>query len=473
MNKISPQLFQERFKLTSEIMNPVLSEKKAYYRDILHRRNVMVYKHSFEVQDDVKRGLDRLSRTYNPVHCVELIGYVHIQSEKSSKSTLLLIYNHCSTLEEFIYEANGDRVKLLSLREILYIFTSVVKLIIYLEGKDTFHGCIDDANLYVDEGGRVKCLPRLEEETNLMFFLRARQHSARTLPTLLSPEFMVAAREPSNKTWNWKAKDVNRSDLFSLGLLCVRLISPRAFNEGYSLSNLEIDFNRLYILIDTLGTFVDNSFGGILKQCLSFDPAFRPEPFFLMEEINANHSYPPNLLEVMNRPYESQNYTVEYQTAEKHQKTGSRSTSEKKDGNLYESKHEEGSVDDRLQEVRRGGLLAQLPTKPLTKTIKLLHRKEYDEKDLFTNSDKNMELERLKAECLHFIENKIFDNLPHRNRTEFNNRGTKHVIKTMRDGVQIGFIIYPNNNIYFGYIHECRAEDLGMLFLDNKRGVHR
>jgi hypothetical protein len=468
MNKITPQLFQDRFKLTSEITNPLFSEKKAYYRDILHRRNVMVYKHSFEAQDEVKRGLERLSRIYNPVHCVELIGYVHIQAEKTSRSTLLLIYNHCPTLEEFIYDENSDRMKLLSLREILFIFTSVVKMLIFLEAKDSFHGNIDDANLFVDEGGRVKFLPRLEEETNLMFFLRARQQGIQSLPTLLSPEFLVAAREPSNKTWNWMAKDVNRSDLFSLGLLCVRLISPRAFNEGYSLHNLEIDFNRLYILIDTLGTFVDNSFGGILKQCLSFDPAFRPEPFFLIEEINANHSYPSNLLEVMNRPYESQNHPPEYQTEGRQQNTGSKSSTGKQNRNQYESKYSEGFNDGPSEEAAQTGLLAQLPRKPLTKTIKLLHKKEYDEKDLFTNSDKNLELERLKAECLHFIENKIFDNLPHRTKTEFKNNGTKYVIKTMRDGVQIGFIIYPNNNIYFGYIHESKAEDLGMLFMDNK-----
>lgn len=445
MSKISTKDFFKRFRLSREVLDPTVGYRKAYYRDVLFRRNVILFKYSYMSEQECIETVDKAISMQCPGLTVDILGYSVFWNNRDKQFDLFLVYNEATTLEEFVFSKATQKLKLLSVREIIYIFLSVSKFLVFLKSKRSYHGNIDECHLYVDQDHKLKMLLLPDQEPAVVRLSKYKKIlPSLNSPALLAPEMLDYLRGASSMDFSITSETALRADMFSLGLMTIRLISPRALKQGYNLESFHLDMGRLYMLVDTLGTFVDSSFAGTIKQCLSPDPHFRPEVIFLVEEIEATHDMlPEDLQAVANRDFLEEASVLSSYSPD----------------DLQEMPVDEI---DRLANIPADSTFL-LPRKPLLRALKTLHRGESTAPVFMSPSSGG--LDRLRTECLLFLEHKLFDSLPHHRRQEGTEGGRKYQCKIMGEGEQIGFILHPHKDVYFGYLQACRPEDAGMLFL--------
>lgn len=78
----------------------------------------------------------------------------------------------------------------------------------------------------------------------------------------------------------------------------------------------------------------------------------------------------------------------------------------------------------------------------------------------------------MKKECLHFIENDIYGNLAHSKATHRPYGELSYKVKILNNNKKVGFILYPNGDVYFGYLRDLKRDDIGVYFLSNGEVYH-
>ena len=453
MSKVAFKDFVRRFKKLQDLLEPTTPFSKSLYRDLLHRRNVYIVAYRLDSYEECLELLDKALDSYHKDLSVDLLGHCINQRPDSREHDLFLIYNQCTSLDELIYDGKSDRLRLMSIREIIYVFLRVSKMLSFLESSKSHHGNVDEFNLFVDQDFKLKMMLIPGQDSNVVRLYKFGQFiDKKYCPSLLSPEQMKVLEKKNSEALEPNYHRGVKADLFSLGLMCIRLLSPKAFNQGYSLERLEVDFNRLYILIDTLGTFVDSPFAQTIKQCLCYDQSFRPEAQYLVEEIISTHpDLPDSLLKVSKRDFEQD---TQFTPSQESMDFGAETPP---------ASHRTNGLFSAPQSTHN--LL--FSRKPMTRAVHTLHAKPVPDSGLFSSETGDFKLDRLRSDCLNFIENKVFDNLPHRQKRQFTSEH-KYSFKILRDAVQIGFVLKSNQDIYFGYLDQALPNDIGILFLANR-----
>lgn len=252
--------------------------------------------------------------------------------------------------------------------------------------------------------------------------------------------------------------DKYKNDVFSLGLMTLRIMSPVAFYEGYDLLGLRVDLKRLYTLVDTLGIFLSNHFMAIIRDCLSYDQTFRPSANYLVTEMEAF----PNGLDRLN-PKAAVRNDNESILMHNDVYTGHKIGRANPNASIY---------------LATSQNILPAETKPDLKDIShdFGHSLQAIRTQLAPNRfslKKNVgNLSELKKESLHFIENDIYGNLAHIKTTQRPYGELSYKVKILNNNKKVGFILYPNGDIYFGYLRDLKRDDIGVYFLNNGEVYH-
>lgn len=463
MNRVSADEFSKRFIPLRDASHSNEIYQKSYYRDSLHRKNVVVFKYWLNSEDECREILNNAQMFTSPELSVQLLGHCMIlPTGFTGMFNLILIYEDCQTMEDFLYGHDYSSDQELSLKSVQYIFFRVSQMLEYLHEVDTFHGNIDEAHLFVDPTGRLLMMKIPLQKTNIEgLMVMPGSGMYRASAALLSPELMVYMmdRPTSRIDSHLSNESLLKSDIFSLGLMSIRLISPKAFSEGYNLETKKIEVERLYLLIDTLGVFVDSQLASVLKHCLTVDINFRPEPSYLVEEMAFEYDNLPRRLDhgaLRKRDEIIQLDSYRDTTSPSKAPPNPSFTSPKQRNTQTPTGQFTPLTSNRKSATPAyGGAVNIEPFRGVS-----------DSQPPFTQAT-DARLIRSRDRLLKDIEACFFDRVaPARSKESVADRA-RVVYKTLYGGASVGFILYDNKDIYFGYIKNDRSHDVGLMLFSN------
>lgn len=459
MSRVSWEEFRKRFIHISEVHLEDSLFTKNHYRDALHRRNVTVITYKLHSEDECQKLLHNAQVLANSEYSVVLLGYLMFSDHQiSNMYQLSLIYDQCPTLDDFIREQRSKKNEVVTLNNLRHIFYRVICILVELEDLKSYHGNIDESNLFVDEERKIRMMKLPLERINYQTAqLSSSMFQIDECNALLSPEMMGLLIETTGNR-SLKAPthiELIKSDVFSLALMFIKLISPVAFTQGYNLSQRAIEIGRLLMLIDTLGIFVDSTLSSALKACISVDPNFRPDPAILMNELTLNDDEIPGELKPV--PIKDAIFSSSYSDNQWDQVLGNKGPGLSLDGsNLQHERTYRKSFSTRKKDYR-----------PSPQGSPNRSRISYPRSEQKTDSQELSRKSRMRSNFLNKIEENFFNLSLPREKIDVKTSTSKVIYKRMADGAYVGFILYDNKDTYFGYLKDNKSHDLGILLFSN------
>jgi hypothetical protein len=472
MSKIPYEDFKSRFKLTTSYKSTP-SLQKNQYRDILHRQNLISLEYPSVSLEERDKLFGQFCKMHHPEFSLKFLYYT--ERPQGLKSDLIFLLHECTSLNEYLFDQKSQKVLTLAMDEIYYLFRRLARILLYYENLGFAHGDITEGSCYVDQDKKIRILLYPDKMNNLekAAFRLAEGKSLQFTGYLLSPEqlALLRGREEQEKEvlgamgrlGQRQKEEQFKSDVFSLGLMCLRIISPKSFYDSYDLESLAVDMKRLYILVDTLGVFVDGHFCRMLKHCLTYDPEYRPSYRWLMDEMK---NFEESLDCLKDTPMERDEdegmslledlYTGDY--------VANRSQSS------YSPSDEIRAFQLKSNVFGNSSISELNNTTIINKNVKKVREKFAPLKMTFSKSFTG--IPQFKKDCLRFLETKIYAKLPARKQMNKSIGELTYKVKILPDNKKVGFIIYPNGDIYFGYLRDLKRNDIGVYFLNNGEVYH-
>ena len=457
--------------------------------------------------------------TYMPTYSLRLLHYTGKKTD--SERNLVLIFEHCQSLSDFMVDRSSGNIKTLTIKEVTYIFGRLVQALRRIHCKGHFHGDIRESTLYVDSEGQVRILrlPLLPSNLQLAREMRSRgeHHAADTV--LLPPDLEQQANDDSD-IQAVAAQQMQQNDIFCLGLLSARLLNPALFMQALMEGGKQIDLEALSSLIESLAPHLGSALSSALRRSL----AMKPEERSLDDQgdLNAEDESALSLLEwneAVLKAEKDEGAVLVDNKRKKHlseqDEIDRKGSEEKRDmklsGDAWNDEGKKQSLADIKKETEIKG-----PIKSPT-SIECLERGSENQyqrgrkSPLIARGSKKMEglasvplgqqllrstirhtglvdssrVHRLRLRCIGKLEQDIFGHLSSKatlnktlGETYFNlkvllpvsiDHKAKRRTKQARFGSDraVGFIQYPNGDMYFGFVRELCREDLGIHFFSN------
>jgi len=282
--RVQERYLKDRFALTETIFSTnILCMRR--YRDKAHRRNVRSVEYIGVTDLDIIKIKQEMHMIYNPDTNLLLSAFIEIPLQYRNK-TFIMFFDDCRTLNEHLYDKRKGVNLSLHPKGVIFLFAKLSIALKHLQLKGSYHGDINEATIFIDQRNQPRILVYPEMHVRDSYIRAAdildRNDSFAHTGFLISPEFFKMLKDGLQSALS--TQDLISNDVFSLGLLCVRLISPVSFYEAYNLVGLSVDIERLGYFLQSLGCFFNGHFGSILRQCLDISPLFRPDFEKLVDE---------------------------------------------------------------------------------------------------------------------------------------------------------------------------------------------
>jgi serine/threonine protein kinase len=464
--------------------------------------------------------------SYVPTYCVRLLHYTGKKSP--SERNLVLIFEHCQTMSDFMIDQRSGTLKSLSIREIVYMFRQVVAALNHFHVHGVFHGDIREETLFIDDQNQVKLLRLPHFPTNVALVREKRMASEHkeANAVLLPPELEAIAASASDLALI-SVSQMQQNDIYCLGLLCTRLLNPVLFLKALSSEDGKADINSLMTLIDSLEPHLGQEFGGALRKCLSLNPLERIiSKAFLKNQPDVSASslfdWDEKVVEAECSPLDDsspENLEQELLSQEHKSEKNPQENSEQ-----HYSMSVEGNLKDKLFSLAQekigqfgkseGGLMKAIKIPLQVSTFKssimkglnpiesikskaeeILHpgssqrHTRHAERKVTKEPTKTdpAVLNKLKLKCVNQLESEFFSKIPSESslnktlgRTYFNLKilaNTKDLQSKlpspfMNISRTLGFIQYPSGDLYYGFVRELCREDVGIHFYSNGEVFH-
>jgi hypothetical protein len=525
MSAIPYSQFTSNFKFLSTLMRrPGLL--LALWKDSVSNQVCLVAEYSN--LDKTKRDniFGDFLKTYKLEYCLRLLHYTGKKSP--SERNLVLIFEHCQTLNDFLVDQRSNTLKSLSIREIVYLFRQVVAALSYIHANYAFHGDIREDSLFIDENNQVKVLRLPEFPTNIMLVRerRAASNHKEANAILLPPELEALASSTSDLGLI-PAVQMQQNDIFCLGLLCARLLNPVLFLKAVSVEQGKADINSLINLIDSLEPHLGNEFGTAIRNCLAINPSERTiSKNFMKSQADLSASslleWDQKIEEIENQPNDRSGDILDAQSGLKsdqivrelhaelisHQDDYSDDDHLNDNDRLTSTAHElkrdtlGDSPGSQAENYIRNGLDRNLILQKFNKSTEekpnfeggaisqgLSHGKTQRTKIKKVSAKKPdlSKINNLKLKCIERLDKVYFNPLSSEStlnntlgKTYFNLKIVKSPCLSSdpfkmphsKDTRTIGFIHYPSGDLYFGFVRELCREDQGIHFYANGEIFH-
>ena len=413
------------------------------------RRNLISVEYHNIARERVSELKEHFNTLYHPDYCLQFMGW--IEEESGYYYNLKLFFNECVTLSEFLFNKHTGQYSSTNLRPTYYIFYKIAEILDHYANLGEYYGDICEANIFVDQDHKIRMFwyPMMHSRDNQCKagITLSSEKSLRYTGLLLSPEILSLLRdEDPNFSFDM---DMKKSDIFSLGLMCIRLLSPETFYRAYDIENLWIDLRRLDYLLETIGVFVNSQISKMLKKCLEFIPELRPHPSSLleyMEELSIERM-PKCIDEVDILSEEEMGLIIEDTFI-----GGKINIGEELDD--YSTEH---SLEQLDRVKREGGFEVHYKTPKKCSKIS----------DILSSNSKNKTLKNLKKKCLRYLEKEVYNRLPVKEKVS-SIGNSEFRLKEHPSGYNVGWITSKNGEMYFGFLKNFQKSLKGITFYQNE-----
>ena len=434
-------------------------------------------------------------KTYNKKYSLRLVFFTG--KKKDSDRNLVLIFEEAVKLSEYIADQEKANLQVLTIREVKYVFRKLAKSLGFLHSLDLAHGIVKETDIWLDSSKNVKLL----KYPKMLTALEVIKEEAK-LSTEAATKSLLMTQPPEWKSLLESAsiQQLQKADCFNLGLLIIRLIDPTLIIQE---ANIQSIASKVIRILDALSPVVDQEFAGLLTSCLEENPDHRPD---LRSSLNWEaHKHVTSAISLgefeKDIPEDEEEEVSEYSRqpdpSDESRRKPNRQLDSAEDSNMkilnsYLGHYKSASPIKQLvssnimnfklpqniyREAREAvDLVKEKKDRIASKSSKTPQKKvknpDSPESPPSKQSFDAATLKRLKLKCMEALETSIFAQLPSDARLERSLGETFFNIKTLPSGKNVGFIQYPNQSIYFGFVENLSKSDLGLLFLENGDVYH-
>lgn len=522
MENFSLSHFRERFYLRNVIESH--HDFKVYKgRDMLQKVdvNILAIKHITKM--DLDEVLLEYQIKYNPEVNVSHLGYC-IQELDHGVYNFSIVYEATKILEDHLKERTLNLSIILTYEEVRYFFWRVASYQKFLSDQKRFYGCLQRKNLRIDKNNNIKLqlypvmrntfeigIHRLDLEQSIDFDLKeSYEDGIKQVDTqrefIFSPHLLDVLKKRNRKKIK-EYEDWVQNDVFVLAMWCLYFFDNKILQRTINNDNFYIDYKAISFELQNIKFLINTNFYDLIKNCLRVDINQRLTIDYISEilqnlkadiqmGVNNVREAKQQAQENFENDLENEQYLPQQEKTYYYNKEVNRgmprNVAAKR--HLYDYTHKTPQKNARL-ETDYGRSISPNSRAPQSSFSPMRRSEIYPQNDAslmsrsFTpkknksssvsqmspfqmGKDKEFKpyyktLKYLKKSMLHFIEKEIMPVQPYAAINSIKVGDKQFELREIEPKKHIGFILYDNQDIYFGEVIEFKRHGLGFYFNAN------
>ena len=449
---------------------------------------------------DLSEGLDNYNRCYLEGANVKSYYYV-INPTETDQYDLYVVLEQTTVMEDFCKARIEGLSNLLTFQEILYFFWRTASWLKHLKDNKVYYGSLQRKNMRVCADGKYK-LSLYPVMRNSYELAAVRLSNRMTINTdadepfdnvdgkpksdngrdldreyFFSPELIAILERDSASIKGFTFMNWELNDIYVLGMWTLYFQDKKVIKRTVNLDKFYIDYKAIYNEVKNLGIMINNKFADLLRGCLMGN---------LNERLNIDqideivgHTTGDKANGIVQRGEAIKQVLDRAELAIFDQEHCN-------DKKYYYNKEVIGGIVGDVSGDRHLYTWAHSPSKGNTfgnnqkpdnspnkiidfgVNITNLNDSVISNSPFKSGPDKvyrpnTLTLNHLKKTMFHVLENDLLPKLPYYSITGITISEKQFILREYKKGIHIGFILYRNEDIYFGEVSNYKRHGKGIF----------